>query len=145
MAPHYLLLANSEVLLLLEVIIILNQDAIVMITLERKQSKKAELLISYLYKDTSFLYDIAHYFQDEQRYTLSLLHDVLNFIDYKTLATLGFRESYLKSLNILFKGNMSNSEYIKRLIAEDDQTAIDIASVIQNLNIKERRDNDDRY
>ena len=110
--------------------IILTEEALMEITLEGKQSAKAEKLVNYLYEDSEFLYDVAHNFQDEQRYTLSLLHDILNKIDYNTLATLGFRESYLKSLVILFKDDISDEEYINRLLEEDDLTAILIASKI---------------
>ncbi len=120
-------------------IIILNEEALISITLEGKQSAKAEKLIDYLYKDTRFLYDIAHSFQDEERYTLSLLHDILNKIDYNTLATLGFRESYLKSLVILFKDDISKEEYIDRLIKENDSVAIDIAHELlekDNIDLK---------
>ena len=138
------------VLFILEVIIILNDETLIAITLEGKQSAKAEKLIKYLYEDTSFLYDIAHSFQDEERYTLSLLHDILNKIDYNTLATLGFRESYLKSLVLLFKDDISQDDYIDRLIKEDDSVAIDIAHEIlekENINLKkiieERRINND--
>ncbi len=122
------------------------------ITLEGKQSAKAKKLVDYLYDDTSFLYDVASDFQDEQRYTLSLLHDVLNKIDYSTLATLGFRESYLKSLVILFKDDISDEDYLNKLIDSNDLVAIKIASKIFELNNKleyvkrlESRINNDRY
>ena len=105
------------------------------ITLEGKQSAKAEKLIDYLYEDSKFLYNIAHSFQDEQRYTLSLLSDIFNKIDYNTLATLGFREAYLKSLTILFKDDISDKDYIDRLLEENDLPAILVAiKILRNQN-----------
>ena len=107
------------------------------ITLEGKQSAKAEKLVDYLYEDNKNLYELAHNFQDEQRYTLCLLSDILNKIDFSTLATLGFREHYLKSLAILFKDDITDEEYVNRLLEEDDLPAIFIAHKIlesQNKN-----------
>ena len=80
---------------------ILTDKDIINITLEGKQSKKAEMLVDLLYEDNSFLYEIARHFQDEHRYTIALLHDILNVVTIEELATMGFREPYLKSIDIL--------------------------------------------
>ena len=109
---------------------ILTEEMMMDVTLEGKQSTKAKKLVNYLYEDSNFLYDVAGNFQDEEKYTLGLLHDVLNKVDYNTLATLGFRESYLKSLVILFKDDISDEEYVKKLIDKNDLVAISIAAKI---------------
>ena len=135
MAPHYLLLQICGVFYF-GGDSILPEEVLMDVTLEGKQSTKAKKLIDYLYEDSNYLYDVAENFQDEQKYTVSLLRDVLNKIDYSTLATLGFRESYLKSLVILFKDDISDKEYIERLIKSNDLVAIIIAAKIFELNNK---------
>ena len=81
---------------------------------------------------------MAHNFQDEQRYTLALLHNILNKIDFNTLATLGFRESYLKSLVILFKDDISDEEYVERLLNNNDISIISIAILLLKDNVNEK-------
>ena len=106
--------------------IILTEEDIIHITLEGKQSAKAEMLVERLYEDNNYLYELAHHFQDEQRYTVALLHDILNRISKEQLATMGFRESYINSLSIL-KKEEELEEYIDKLIEKKDTVAMDIA------------------
>lgn len=100
-----------------------------------------------MYEDNEFLYDLAQHFQDEQRYTISLLSDILSKVSLSDLATMGFRESYLKSLLILNRSNDDLDNYINKLIESKDTTAIDIAMVLlekENIDInklKEERNN----
>ena len=115
---------------ILEVIVILTDEDIIHISLEGKQSAKAEKLINLLYEDNNYLYDIAHHFQDEQRYTIALLSDILDKVSIEQLATMGFREPYLKSLYTLNRSNDDINSYINRLIEDKDPTAIDVALVI---------------
>ena len=109
---------------------ILTEDDIIDITLEGKQSAKAEKLVDLLYEDNSFLYEIAHHFQDEQRYTVALLYDILNKISLEELATMGFREHYLNSIQLLNRS-------IDELIDSEDTTAMDIAIVLFKKNNKD--------
>ena len=125
-----MLLSKLWCFLFLEVIFILTDEDIIHITLEGKQSAKAEKLVNLLYEDNSFLYDIAHHFQDEQRYTVALLSDILNKMSIEELATMGFREHYLNSLSVLYRSDEDVNDYIKKLIEEKDITAIDIALVL---------------
>ena len=129
MAPHYCS-CDDVVLFILEVIVILTDDNIINITLEGKQSAKAEKLVNIMYDDNEFLYEIAHHFQDEQRYTIALLHDILNKISIEQLATMGFREHYLNSLAILHRSNDDLDSYVDKLIDNKDTTAMDIALVL---------------
>ena len=130
MAPHYLLLASNGVFFYFGGDNIIRDEDIILISLEGKQSAKAEKLIDLLYKDNSFLYEIAHHFQDEQRYTVALLYDILNKISLEELATMGFRENYLNSIQLLNRS-------IDELIDSKDTTAMDIAIVLL------KRDNKD--
>ena len=130
MAPHNLLLSKYCGAFYFGGDIILTNEDVINITLEGKQSAKAKMLIDLLYDDSSYLYDLAEHFQDEQRYTVALLSDVLSKISLRELATMGFREGYLNSLLILDRSNDDLDNYINKLIKEKDLTAIDIAIII---------------
>lgn len=136
MAPHYLLLASNGVFFYFGGDNIIRDEDIIIISLEGKQSAKAEKLVDLLYEDNNYLYDIAHHFQDEQRYTVSLLSDILNKVSLDKLATMGFRENYLKSIQLLNRS-------IDELIASKDTTAMDIAIIIlkkENKDVKRLED-----
>ncbi len=132
-------------------IVILTDNDVINITLEGKQSKKAEMLIDLLYEDNDFLYEIARHFQDEQRYTVALLHDILTKVTLEQLATMGFREHYLRSIDVLNRSDLDISSYINKLIDNNDTTAIDIALLLlENEDVdkkilEEKRNNNDRY
>ena len=90
---------------------------------------------------------MAKHFQDEQRYTIALLSSILKKVSLSELATMGFREGYLKSVAIINRSNDDINGYIDRLINSNDASAIDIALVIlesENVNtekLKEKRNN----
>lgn len=127
---------------------IMPESLIMEITLEGKQSNKAEKLVEYLFKSIKdkngenyllHLFTVARNFQDEMRYSIGLLHDVLEDtkITAKDLAVLGFRESYIEAVSLLTKlENESYDEYIKRLILSNNPVALDIklADLTHNMN-----------
>ena len=127
---------------------IMPESLIMEITLEGKQSAKAEKLVDYLFKEIidkngesylDHLYSVARNFQDEMRYSIGLLHDVLEDtkITANDLAVLGFRESYIEAVILLTKlENESYDEYIKRLILSNNSVALDIklADLTHNMN-----------
>lgn len=118
------------------------------ITLEGKQSAKAEKLVNYVFKDIfdkvgesylNHLYSVAKNFQDEMRYSVGLLHDVIEDtkITMTDLAVLGFRESYIEAIVLLTKKDFETyNEYIERLISSDNTVALDIklADLTNNMN-----------
>lgn len=118
------------------------------ITLEGKQSAKAEKLVNYLFETITdkngechlnYLYSVARNFQDEMRYSVGLLHDVIEDtkITAKDLAILGFRESYIEAIMLLTKKAFETyDEYIDRLILSDNTVALDIklADITHNMN-----------
>ena len=125
--------------------IILSSQDIINITLETKQSNKAKMLIDLLDEDEDYLFDVAQHFQDEQRYTVSLLSKVLDKISLEDLATMGFKEQYLNCILLVNRSSNNLDSYINKLIEEKNIPAIDIAIVIlerNNINagkLKEKR------
>lgn len=127
---------------------ILNEDIIMEIILERKQSTKALLLIEKIFNNKfdkankpyiNHLKRVASSFQDEERYTISLLHDTLEdtSITYNDLLNLGFKEKYLDCLVLLTKtNNTSYEDYIDRIITSNDSSAMDVklADLKDNMN-----------
>lgn len=127
---------------------ILNEDIIMEIILERKQSTKALLLIEKIFNNKfdkankpyiNHLKRVASNFQDEERYTISLLHDTLEdtSITYNDLLNLGFKEKYLDCLLLLTKtNNTSYEDYIDRIITSNDSSAMDVklADLKDNMN-----------
>ena len=117
---------------------LLNEQLIMEITLEGKQSKKAERLIEVVFKDhvdknnhpyIEHLYNVANNFNDEERYTVGLLHDILEdtCVSFNDLAILGFRESCLNSVKLLTRDkDMSYKEYIDLIVSTNNTVALDI-------------------
>lgn len=117
---------------------ILTENIIMEITLEGKQSAKAEKLVNVLFKNKkdkagenyiNHLYRVAQNFQDEMRYTVSLLHDTIEdtAITTKDLALLGFREEYLKILDYLTKKeSQTYEEYINNILSSNNSVVLDI-------------------
>lgn len=125
---------------------IISEPFIMEVTLAGKQSSKAEKLVDYLFKNKSkdgapylnYLYSIAHNFQDEMRYSVSLLQDILKEtkITKNDLAVLGFREAYIEAIELLTKNKFESYEdYIEHLICSSNMVAIDIKLIIINHNI----------
>lgn len=121
------------------------------ITLEGKQSAKAEKLVNYLFETITdragesylnHLYSVAKNFQDEMRYSVGLLHDIIEDtkITMSDLAILGFRESYIEAIMVLTKKDFETyDEYIKRLSSSDNTVALDIKLVDITHNMNEER------
>lgn len=132
----------------------LDEYTINEIRLEAKQSKKAEKLVEILFKDIkdrfgnpylNHLYAVANCFNDEERYTVGLLHDTLEEvpnITYNDLVYLGFRESYLNNL-LLLTHNLdvdTYDEYIDKIISSSSIPVLDIKLADMKHNLS-RMDN----
>ncbi len=110
---------------------ILAEKFIQEIILEGKQSSKAERLIEKLYSEDIIknLYSVANVFNDEERYTVSLLRNIYldTDITFNDLAKFGFRESYLSCIELIsMKKNQSFDQYIEAIISSNNIPVIDI-------------------
>ncbi|MBQ9834274.1 MAG: hypothetical protein IJO33_03690 [Bacilli bacterium] len=127
---------------------IIPESLVMEITLEGKQSAKAEKLVNYLFETITdktgecylnHLHNVARNFQDEMRYSVGLLHDIIEDtkITMTDLAILGFRESYIEAIMLLTKKEFETyDEYIDRLISSDNTVVLDIklADITHNMN-----------
>lgn len=130
---------------------LLDEQTIMEITLEGKQSAKAEKLVNIIFENIkdkagesylNHLYSVAHNFQDEMRYTISLLHDIIEdtSVSINNLATLGFREEYLKVLDyITRKDGQSYEEYIDKILSSNNTVVLDIKLADLNNNTDPER------
>lgn len=130
---------------------LLSEDMIMEITLEGKQSAKAEKLVNILFKNITdkagesylnHLYRVAQNFQDELRYTVSLLHDTIEdtAITMNDLAVLGFREEYLNVLDYLTrKEGQTYQEYIENILSSNNLAVLDIKLADLNDNSNPER------
>lgn len=129
---------------------LLNELEIIEIRLEAKQSKKAEKLVNIIFKNTfdligrpyiEHIYAVASGFNDEERYTTGLLHDILEDtkMTINDLVMLGFREMIVNNVILLTKEEDSYEKYIDKLVTSSNTVVLDIKLSDLKHNLKEER------